>query len=105
MEEDTERAEDEVRELQDAGFVAYIVGGAVRDPALRLGASSAVGEARIDFAKLRRAQRKPTGWLLGRLLEGERPVRVTAAIRSSGGNATVDVERVEALTVRSAEFG
>jgi hypothetical protein len=32
---------------------------------------------------------------MSKLLEGERPVSVTARIRSAGGTATVDVERVE----------
>lgn len=67
----------------------------VRQPRLELGAQAATGSALIDFGKLRRAQGKAPGWLLGRLIDGERPVRVTAAIRSSGGAATVDVESVE----------
>jgi hypothetical protein len=32
---------------------------------------------------------------MSKLLEGERPVSVTARIRSSAGQATVDVQRVE----------
>lgn len=44
------------------------------------------------------------GWLMARLLAGERPVRVKARIRSGGGRATVDLERVEisGLTVSGA---
>ena len=48
-----------------------------------------------DFGKLRRAQGHPPGWLMSKLLDGERPVRVTVRIRSANGQATVDVERVE----------
>jgi hypothetical protein len=55
----------------------------------------ATGSALIDFAKVQRAQGHPPGWLMAKLLEGERPVSVTARIRSSAGAATVDVERVE----------
>ena len=72
-----------------------VVPDGVRDPRLRLGAHSATGTALIDFGKLRRAQGKPPGWILRRLIDGERPVRVTAGIRSSAGTATVDVESVE----------
>jgi len=53
------------------------------------------GSALIDFAKVRRSQGHPPGWLMSKLLEGERPVSVTARIRSAGGRATVDVRRVE----------
>ena len=66
----------------------------VRNPQIRLGTQSATGSALIDFAKLRRAQGYEPGWLMGKLLDGERPVTVDTRIRSRGGTATVDVERV-----------
>jgi hypothetical protein len=55
----------------------------------------AKGSALVDFGRVRRAQGHPPGWLMSRLLDGERPVSVTARIRSAGGSATVDVQRVE----------
>jgi hypothetical protein len=55
----------------------------------------ATGTALIDFGKLRRAQGYEPGWLMAKLLDGERPVSVTVRIRSAAGQATVDVERVE----------
>jgi len=67
----------------------------VRSPRLRLGAQAATAEAMIDFGKLRRAQGYKPGWLLSKLLDGERPVRVSVRIRSGAGQATVDPERVE----------
>jgi hypothetical protein len=67
----------------------------VRNPKVELGANAAIGSALIDFGKLRRAQGHPPGWLMSKLLDGERPVRVTTRIRSANGKATVDVERVE----------
>lgn len=67
----------------------------VRDPRLELASGRATGSAHIDFPKLRQSTGKPLGWLMSRLLAGERPVRVTARIRSGGGRATVDLERVE----------
>ncbi len=56
---------------------------------------TAVGSALIDFAKLERSQGGQPGWLMTKLLEGERPVKVTARIHSGGGQATVLVDSVE----------
>ena len=68
----------------------------VRNPRLRATERDvATGTALIDFAKLERSQGRQPGWLMSKLLEGERPVSVTARIRSSAGRATVDVERVQ----------
>ena len=67
----------------------------VRNPRLKLGPGTATASALIDFGKLRRAEGKPTGRIMSYLLDGERPVTVTARIRSSGGAATVDVQQVE----------
>lgn len=68
----------------------------VRDPQVELlGDNAATGRAKIDFVKLRSAQGKPTNWFLRKILEGEREVAVTTRVRSSGGKATIDVQRVE----------
>lgn len=56
---------------------------------------TAKGTAIIDFARLRSSQGHPPGFLLSMLLAGERPVSVTARIRSADGQATVEVQRVE----------
>ena len=55
----------------------------------------ATGSALVDFGKVRRAQGHSPGWLMAKLLDGERPVSVSARITSANGQATVDVERVE----------
>jgi hypothetical protein len=68
----------------------------VRNPRLQFGTPEVVtGMALIDFGKVVKAQGQRPGWLMSRILEGERPVSVTARIRSANGRATVDVERVE----------
>ena len=68
----------------------------VRNPRLQLGLPEVVtGTALVDFGKVEQAQGKRPGWLMSKILEGERPVSVTARIRSAHGRATVDVERVE----------
>jgi hypothetical protein len=78
-----------------AAEVAQYGAGGVRNPQLELGDGSASGTALIDFVKLQQAAGKPPGWMMSRLLAGERPVRVTARIQSGSGRAQVDVERVE----------
>jgi hypothetical protein len=73
-----------------------MVTGGVRQPRLAiLRPEVARGSALINFAEVRRSQGSPPGWLMSQLLEGERPVTVTARIRSSGGKATVDVLSVQ----------
>jgi hypothetical protein len=75
---------------------APMVTEGVRQPRLELwGDGVAHGTALVDFAKLRNSQGEQPGWLLSKLLAGERPVAVTARVHSGGGQATVDVEKVE----------
>jgi hypothetical protein len=72
----------------------------VRRPVVKLqGNDVATGSALIDFVKLRSAQGKPPNWLLRTLLEGEHEVEVTTRVRSAGGRATVDLQRVEVAGV------
>jgi len=75
--------------------VTTVAPDGVRSPKLELGTGSASASALIDFAKVRRAQGKPPGWLMSKLLSGERPVNVSARIDSGAGRATVHVQRVE----------
>ncbi len=75
--------------------IADVAPDGVRNPHLELGPGTATASAMIDFGKLRRAEGKPPGRLMSYLLDGERPVSITARIRSSAGTATVDVEQVE----------
>lgn len=78
---------------------AYVAGEApdgVRQPHIEIPAAGvAKGSALIDFARLREAQGHAPGWMLSMLLRGERPVSVTARIRSADGQATVDLQAVE----------
>ncbi|HTQ53498.1 MAG TPA: hypothetical protein VMI94_03495 [Bryobacteraceae bacterium] len=75
--------------------VAEVAPDGVRNAKLDLGPGTASASALIDFGRLRRAQGKPPGRILAYLLDGERPVTITARIRSAAGTATVDVESVE----------
>lgn len=75
--------------------ITVVAPGGVRDPHVELGEGTATASALIDFGKLRGAHGSPPGWFRAHLLAGERPVTVNARIRSSGGAATVEVQRVE----------
>ena len=87
------RLELSYREL--GAWAEHQVPAGVRNPQLTLtGPRTITGSALIDFGKVSLAEGHPPGWLLGKLLEGERPVSVTVRIESSGGQARVDVERV-----------
>jgi hypothetical protein len=77
----------------------------IRNPNIEmLNSNTATGRAIIDFLKLRSAQGKSTSWMMRKLLEGEREVAVTARIQSGGGQATVDLDRVEisGITIEGA---
>lgn len=75
--------------------IAEAVPDGVREPHLDLGPGTATASALIDFGRIRRAEGKPPGRIMAYLLDGERPVTITARIRSSAGTATVDVQSVE----------
>jgi hypothetical protein len=81
------------REL--SAWAEHEVPEGVRNPRIELtGPRTVTGSALVDFGKVSRAEGHPPGWLMAKLLEGERPVSVTVRIASSGGQARVDVERV-----------
>jgi hypothetical protein len=76
-------------------YAAHEVPPGVRNPRVEIVSPGvATGSAMVDFGKVRRAQGYQPGWLMSKLLDGERPVSVTARIRSSDGHATVDVQKV-----------
>jgi len=72
-----------------------IVPQGFRTPRLELGNGTATGYALVDFLKVRNAAGIETNWLVAKLIEGEKPVKVTAEIRSANGRLTVHLARVE----------
>ncbi len=66
-----------------------------REPHVELGEGTASGRALVDFLQMRQAQGQTPGWLMSRMLEGERPLMISVRLRSSGGWCTVDLTRVE----------
>ena len=81
-----------------------VVKQGLRDPRIDLGNGTASASALVDFLKLKEARGSRPGWLMARLLEGERPVQVTVRITSRTGAATVEVERVavSGVTIRGS---
>jgi hypothetical protein len=62
---------------------------------VELGNNTAIGSARIDFAKVREASTGEAPGALGRLLlGGEKDVSVEATFRSAEGMCTIDPQRV-----------
>ena len=62
---------------------------------MQLGEGVASGRALVDFLQMRQAQGQNPGWLMSRMLEGERPLLISVRLRSSGGRCTVDLTKVE----------
>ena len=67
----------------------------LRNPRLQLEAGGATGTVLVDFVKLRRAKGVETNIFLAKLLEGERPLKVSARVESGQGQATVHLTSVE----------
>lgn len=67
----------------------------LRQPKLELGSGTATASALVDFLKLRHAAGVETNWLVAKLIEGEKRVKVVAGIQSANGRATVHLTRVE----------
>jgi hypothetical protein len=64
----------------------------VRDPSITLGLGTATGFANIDLLRMRQG---PTNPFLAKLIEGERPLKVSVQLDSSGGRATAKLTRLE----------
>ncbi len=67
----------------------------MRNPAVRFGVNQASGFAYVDFLKMQHAKGVKMSWLVEKLIEGERPLRVSVEIKSANGFATVYLRRVE----------
>jgi len=72
-----------------------IVAEGLRRPRIELGSNSATGYALIDFLKVRHGAGEETNWLVSKIIEGEKPVKVVAVIQSGNGRAKISLQRVE----------
>ena len=83
--------------------VPEIIPEGIRDIHLELGMNTATGTATVNFLKMRQAQGLTTGWFLTKLIEGERPLKVSVRLESSGGRCTVFLTRVELSSVSATK--
>src|SRR5260221_7611340 len=67
----------------------------VRYARIVLGTCTATGSALVDFLKMRQAEGIATNPVLAKLIDGERPVKVSVRLDSAGGRCTVHLMRVE----------
>lgn len=67
----------------------------IRDPSVQLGAGSATGSAFVDLLKMRQGEGLATNSLIAKLIEGERPLKVSIQLESSHGRATARLTRLE----------
>jgi hypothetical protein len=75
--------------------VPEIVPEGLRKQRVELANGAATGYALADFLKMRQAKGAPPNWFVAKLLEGERPLKVSVRIESGGGRCTVHVTSVE----------
>jgi hypothetical protein len=71
----------------------------MRDSRVELGAGTGSGYAVVDFLKMRQGKGQPTNWFMQKLIEGERPLKVSVRLESGGGRCTVYLTRVEISNV------
>ena len=67
----------------------------IRDPNVQLGAGAATGSAFVDLLKMRQGEGLATNSLIAKLIEGERPLKVSIQLESSHGRATARLTRLE----------
>jgi hypothetical protein len=72
-----------------------IVPEGVRNIRLELGNGTATGYAVVNFLKVRHGQGIETGWFMSKLIDGEKPVKVSVRIESAHGRAAVYLQSVE----------
>ena len=67
----------------------------IREPSIQLGMGTATGSATIDFLKMRQGEGVATNPLIAKLIEGERPLKVSVQLESARGRATAKLTRLE----------
>jgi hypothetical protein len=85
------------RELNayEAAQAQAIAPKAIHGAKLQLGEGSGTASAMIDFLELNKARGGTSNWMMDKILEGERSVKVSVHVQSKNGMARVDVDRVE----------
>jgi hypothetical protein len=78
-----------------AAKIPVAVPQGVRNTYVDLGTDVATASALVDFLKIKNSKGTEAGWVMTRMLEGERPVKVNVRLVSSAGRCTVYLNRVE----------
>jgi len=84
----------EINQYAAAHMAEYFPRG-LRNARVELGNGSATGTALVDFVKVRQVAGQTTNWLVAKLIEGERPLKIVTSIQSAHGRATVYLRSVE----------
>ncbi|MCU1335958.1 MAG: hypothetical protein JWO19_1539 [Bryobacterales bacterium] len=67
----------------------------IRNERVELGTGTVDGTALVDLAKIGKAKGQDVNSLIARLIEGERPLKVSIRVESANGRATVFLTHVE----------
>jgi hypothetical protein len=68
---------------------------AVHNTKLELRENSGTASANINFLELNKARGGQSNWLMEKMLDGERPVKVSVNIQTEHGKGRVHIDRVE----------
>ena len=71
----------------------------IRNERVELGEGAASGSAVVDFLEILQAKGQSANWIMTKLLEGERPLRVSVTLESGGGRCVVRLTLVEISNV------
>jgi hypothetical protein len=75
--------------------VPEIVPEGIRGERVELGTGAATAYALVDFLRMRQAKGQDTNWLFAKLIQGERPIKISVRLTSGGGRCTVYLTSVE----------
>jgi hypothetical protein len=68
---------------------------AVRNTRVELGEGSGTASAMVNFLELNKARGGQSNWMLEKMLDGERLVKVSVHVETDRGKARVEADRVE----------
>jgi hypothetical protein len=75
--------------------VQAIAPKAVKNAKVELAEGGGSASAMVDFLELNKARHGASNWMMDKILEGQRFVKVSVHVQSKSGKVRVDVDRVE----------
>ena len=79
--------------------VQAIAPKAIKYAKLDLGEGCGSASAMVDFLELNKARHGASNWMMDKILEGERYVKISVHVQTKAGKVRVDVDRVEVAGV------